>query len=156
MDFTQEYWGHFNVSVGFLRGSVNSPGHYRAVATSQQLSDKERSRPHGEDVLLNRIYDVLNISPDLDCEWYRTNEFRGFHMPSVCSLVWTIEGKLTWLPFVFCLVGYVEVLDFVLFLWYLSHHTMTFFGLTFFSGILEWRKQIACLIKLTRLDVNGP
>ncbi|TMS15844.1 Lysosomal amino acid transporter 1-like protein [Larimichthys crocea] len=38
---------------------INSPGLYRAAATSQQLSDKERIRPHGEDVL-NRIYDVLN------------------------------------------------------------------------------------------------
>lgn len=54
--------GYFNVS--FPQGSVNNPSHYRAAATSQQLSDKERSRPHGENVL-SGIYDVLNLSKAL-------------------------------------------------------------------------------------------
>lgn len=92
-----EHWGHFNVSVSFLWGSVNSWGHYRAAATSQQLCDKERSRPLGEDVLLSTIYDVLNTSAGLCCEWYRTNE--EFSHAITVFFALNRSGKLTWLPF---------------------------------------------------------
>lgn len=58
--------GHSCMSVSFLRGSVNSPGCYRAAATSQQLSDRDGSRSHGEYVP-NTIYYVLNLSLGLYC-----------------------------------------------------------------------------------------
>lgn len=107
MDFTHECWGHFNVSSSFLRVSVNSPGHYRAAATSQQLSDKERSWPHGEE------WDLwyAEFSLGLCYEWFRTNEFKGLHMPSVGL------NQLC----------YMETLDFPLSLGCSSHYTAFLF-----------------------------
>lgn len=84
-------WSCFNIS--FPQGSVNNPGHYRTAATSQQLSDKERNPPHAE-VVLRRIYHVLNLSKGLYCEWATTNEFESLNMPSV-SLICSLSGTLS-------------------------------------------------------------
>lgn len=142
MDLTREYWGHFNVSVSFLRGSVNSQGHYRAAATSQQPSDKERIRPHGVDVQ-TRIYDVPNVSVGLNCEWFRTNELRGLTIPSVYSLVWTVEGNLTWKVAFFCLVLIKFVVRGNARLCSISPVFIPFFEHTL-SGISVQRKQTNC------------